>query len=81
MRMLIEADQLRPRFMGKTLTVNHEGNQLKGTLTNLRVDAHPWEVKTVLDIITGYEQAIEATLSGSLTIRLHATDKITVEDA
>lgn len=56
MRMLIEADQLCPRFMGKTLTVNHEGNQLKGTLTNLRVDAHPWEVKTVLDIITGYEQ-------------------------
>ena len=66
---------------GKNPDGESRGNQLKGTLTNLRVDAHPWEAKTVLDIITGYEQTIEATLSGSLTIRLHATDKITVEDA
>ena len=66
----------------KTLTVNHEGNQLNGDAHQSACGRTPvGSAKTVLDIITGYEQTIEATLSGSLTIRLHATDKITVEDA
>ncbi len=85
MRMLIKAVQLCPRFMGKTLTVNHKGNQFRGILTDLQVDAHPMEYRTLAGysdgISVGYRSTVEATLDNTLTVRLHDADEITVEDA
>lgn len=80
MSEVIKADQLSPQFMGQDITIKHEGNEIRGELTDLYVNSSPRIVLTNWGVPVGFDTAIEATVDGSFTVRCFTDDTITIND-
>lgn len=78
MNLIVKADQLAARFMGRNITIEHKGNTIKGVLTDLSVEAHPRLAVTYFNIPVGYDRSIQATVDGTTTVECQPDDTITI---